>query len=483
MERATTMEPEAAAAVLEQALSSGLKKTGELTIADAAAKAGLALRDAERGLHFLSSKYRGTLAVTEQGELLFRFPHGFSLPLLKKPWLLRFVDRSRRAVLGAAKFVVRAWISVVLIGYAAVFLALALALAFSGNRDDDRAFAPAYLVLRVIAEALFWTFHPFSPFAYQDARGEAPRRRREQTTPFYEKVNRFVFGPDDKKPDAREMERRILQQIRVNAGRIGIADVLQVTGLPRAEADPLMSRLLLDYEGDIDVSEDGAITYRFEKLRKTANTLATQAPPPVWRDKVLPPPITGNEAGSNLLIAGLNGFNLIMAWVALQMNLTVDRVIHFFTTIQDQIPAPPLPYDGIPWALGAVPFVFSALLFALPMWRWATDASRKKKAAEENARRAVLKTVIEEVKKDGVGVREDTLKRAWQQATGEAPNDKQLIEQVVELGGDVDMDAHAEGRGLFRFRDLEAEVEELKRQRAATSVQETQVGQVVFRAE
>ena len=40
------------------------------------------------------------------------------------------------AAKGAARFVVRAWIAIALLGYALVFLAIALALAFSG-RDDD----------------------------------------------------------------------------------------------------------------------------------------------------------------------------------------------------------------------------------------------------------------------------------------------------------------------------------------------------------
>jgi hypothetical protein len=41
----------------------------------------------------------------------------------------------------------------------------------------------------------------------------------------------------------------------------------------------------------------------------------------------------------------------------------------------------------------------------------------------------------------------------------------------------------AEGRGLYRFRDLEAEVKALQADRAAASVAEEAVGEVVYRAE
>src|SRR5438270_308180 len=111
MAHVRTLEAEKAAAILESALRG---HRGDLTVADAAAKGGVALREAELGLHFLSSKYRGTLSATEKGDLLFRFPYGFTLPFSKRPGVIRFWDKLKRGVLGAAKFVVRAWISVVL---------------------------------------------------------------------------------------------------------------------------------------------------------------------------------------------------------------------------------------------------------------------------------------------------------------------------------------------------------------------------------
>ena len=68
-------------------------------------------------------------------------------------------------------------------------------------------------------------------------RARAARRKKDET-PFYEKVNRFFFGPDVPPPDPREMERRILAEIRAQKGRIGLADVIRVTGLPARRGRP-----------------------------------------------------------------------------------------------------------------------------------------------------------------------------------------------------------------------------------------------------
>ncbi len=483
-EKVRTLEAEKAAEILEAALR-GHK--GDLTVADAAAKGGVALREAELGLHHLSSKYRGTLSATDKGELLFRFPYGFSLPLTKRPGVVRFFEKLKRGVMGAAKLVVRAWISIVLVAYVAVFIGIALALMFGGNdnrRGGGNAGGIVFALVRVLSEAFFWTFHPFSPFYAGDYYARSRQRsRRSAKAPFYERVNRFVFGPEDKKPDAREMERRILTQIRASSGRVGIGDVMRVTGLPREEADPLMARLMLDYEGEVEVSEDGGIFYKFPALRRTAQQTAFDRPPsPVWTERVDAPPVTGNDSGSNLLIGGLNAFNLFMSLVAFGSNLTVARIAQIIDHWGSHVPWIPIPYDGTPIVLGIIPLVFSTALFALPLLRWATKGRRQKKAQNENARRAVLKTVLDATQRDQ-GVTDGELKKAWRDATGIEPDEKKIRQEVVALGGDIDLDAVEKGeRAQYRFRDLEAEVEALKKERSEASETEKDAGVVVFRA-
>src|SRR4051812_40997039 len=98
-------------AVAAKALQRALEGKGKVfTVADAAARSGLPLRDAETGLHALLAEYRGHLRVTAEGELLFRFPSGFTKPWETRTRLAAFGHRVARAALGVGRFVVRAWI-------------------------------------------------------------------------------------------------------------------------------------------------------------------------------------------------------------------------------------------------------------------------------------------------------------------------------------------------------------------------------------
>jgi hypothetical protein len=479
------MEAVAARKALEKALAP--KASGplsDLTIADAAAKSGLPLRDAERGMHALLSEYRGHLRVTNDGDLVFRFPTGFSKPWETRDRLASAAAAIGRGAVGVARFVVRAWIAVVLVGYAALFLALLLAQVFVAQgerreRSDGIGSGVAFVLWRVVFDAFFWTFHPFSPFAYgsyggyRDDRVAYARGRREPKTPFYEKVNRFFFGPTEAPSDPRETERRILAEIRAQKGRIGLADVIRVTGLPRDQADPMMSRLMLDYDGSVEVSEEGGITYRFANLRKTALSEEKGSPPPVWSRVERLPPLTGNDDGANAIIVGLNGFNLVMSVYALNHGLTLHRLAYLF----HGIPERRIPMDGTAIALGIVPLVFSIALFLLPLGRALYRTRKARLIARENGRRAILREILEKVG-NRRPVTDVDLTRAWTKAAGEPPPERAITREVVGLGGDVDLEGGAKIR--YRFPDLETEAKALEAEREAASEEEARLGKVVF---
>jgi len=462
---------------------------GDLTVADAATRSGLSLRDAERALTVLLEAYPGRLKTTDEGELLYSFPEGLEKPRKEKTFWHKAKDVVGRAFMGAARFMLRAWISVVLVGYAAAFVAILIALTFSKSSDDDRRGGGdfgmiAWVLLRAISEALWWTFHPFSPFAtysiWDDPRAtrrKVAKKKNEES--FYEKVNRFVFGPPKPVVDAREQERRILALIRGNAGRIGLHDVIRATGLTREVADPMMARLMLDYEGDVSVSDDGGITYSFEKLRKTAageHAVRPSSVKPAWHEKLSMPKLTGNPLGSDLMITLINGFNLLMSVVALNTGLTIANI----QNLLGGVPIEALPLDGTPVVFGVVPLFFSLAIFAFPMLRALRKPALAKEIETENGRRAILKTVLEErppeKRADPVDVA--TLSRAWAASTGAPPDESALTREVVKLGGDVEVSD--DGRALYRFRDLEAEVKALADERARASDEEKRVGQVIF---
>jgi hypothetical protein len=449
-----------------------------MTVADAAAASGLALRDAEVGLQWLVREYRGHLRVGEKGDLVYSFPYGFRQPWKGRDAIARGLAAIGRGLAGLARFVLRAWVAIVLVGYTAIFVALLVAVA-AGSRRGNRGgghvvggIGPAFF--RLVADAAFWTFHPFSPFA---VRGLSLGARRETpAVPFYEKVNRFVFGPPEGREDPLEVERRILAAIRAGKGRIGLADVMRVTGLPRETVDSRMARLLLDYDGTVEVSNEGGITYAFPPLRLTARE-DEPAPRPAWERPKRLAPLTGNGGAANAGIALLNGFNLVMAAWAIGQHLTIANV-HALVSAPPHAALPPL--TGLPIALGVVPLVMSLLVFALPIVRALFRGRAKRAVAGENGRLAIVREVLERIRRKAP-ITDRALGAAWRSAAGREPDSKTLTREVVALGGDVDLhEVEADGEVRYRFPDLQLEHAALEDERAVATDEEKQVGRIVF---
>jgi hypothetical protein len=199
-------------------------------------------------------------------------------------------------------------------------------------------------------------------------------------------------------------------------------------------------------------------------------------PTPIWARREELPPLTGNGALANVLIAGLNGFNAILSLVALSAGLTLSNVGYLLRGM----PMAELPHTGTAVVLGVIPLVFSLALFALPIGRALIRPWKRRRLARENARRAVLRAVLsrEGGQAGRAPISEESLRRAWQEAAGEPPSDKEITREVVALGGDVDLDAPDGIR--YRFPDLEIEAQALEAEREAASDEEARVGKVVF---
>lgn len=445
------------------------KARGRFTIADVSAQSGLSLRDSEVGLQYLVSEYRGHLSVTEKGELLFQFPSGFAKPWEKIEGLSRLWGKVKKTMLACAKFVVRAWISIVMIAYVAIFALILIGLMFTRKSDDeDRGhnsnggFAFAMLT-RLVLDSLFWTFHPSEPY----------RAKQKSDTPFYERVNRYFFGPEDPPQDPNAQSKKLLALIRAKRGRIGISDVIKVTGLAPAQADPLLAKLMLDYDGEVSVSENGGIVYTFREIRKTVQNNYIPEPSPIWSTREKLKPLTGNTAGTNLLITALNGFNLAMGTFMISQHFTIEKIMWMFNGASR---LNFMPQAGAAIVLGYVPVVFSALLFTVPVARWLAMPAAKRKVDRENGRRGLLFAVFSRLTARGVS--EHAIKSAWEQVSRSKPDDKAIVREVVRLGGELEMDD--DGKTIFRFKQLEAELQALTQERESATDAEKQVGPVVF---
>jgi hypothetical protein len=380
-----------------------------------------------------------------------------------------------------------------MVGYAVVLLGVVIAISAKSDNDGGIGDAVGGL-LRIVAEALFWTFHPFSPMALTreptwmrsggQVRGRGGRFVRSERVPFYEKVNRFAFGPPKKATDVREVVGHVLTEARRLQGRLGPADVMRVTGLPREHAEAVLARMVVDYEGEIAVSNEGAILYRFPALRLTAlaanRNEEALAAPPVWTKREEVRPLTGNSARTNVLFGAINGFNVLASGFVLANHLTFERIGQLLTTVGDEAAMTAVQASaasGTPIVLGLIPFGFSLALFALPLGRVLARRRERRAVAAENGRRALLKVVLEQMGEGGV-LDGSRARRAWEAGAGTGVSGKQLTEEIRTLGGEPDVDE--DGKSIFRFADLARERQSLAQDRRDAPAEEQRAGAVLF---
>jgi hypothetical protein len=464
---------------LQEALSG---VSGPITVADASSKSGLSLQTAKEGLTFLTAEYRGTLLATADGELLYQFPTGFSKPWEQREKLEEFLRKIKRAGLGVLKFLVRAWITVVMLGYVVIFALIIMALMFSksSDREENHSLSSSLMfhtLLRLILDSLFWTFHPFSPF-YVGRDPYYEQLPRQKKKPFYERVNRFFFGPEEKPIDEQELVKLVLQEIRAQKGRIGLLDLMRVTGLSKEEADPFIAKLMVNYEGDVFVSEDGGIIYEFSSIRKTAlreNVLPVE---PIWKKREVVPPFTGNDAGSNFLIASLNGFNLVMSGIAISNGWTIEKLQYIFHVASSRLPSEllPPPPQGTPLLLGWIPLTFSAALFLIPVLRALFRGNKKREIEAKNGKRGLLRAILSKL---GIGgIKEETLRQGWTDQAKVEPDTREFTREIIRLGGELELNNH--DVPVYRFRAIEAEMNALEVARRRASHTEAAVSNVIF---
>jgi hypothetical protein len=478
------VNPAASAKILEQALG---RERCELTVADAAARSGLPLREAGEGLTVLAASYAGHLAATSKGELIYQFPQGLARAEDAAGPLARFAHGAARLALGVGRLVVRAWVSVVLVGYALVFAGVLIAVAL--RSDDDGPGEIVLVVLRVIGETLFWTFHPFSPLRL-DREPSWLRRRGRPAVPFYERVNRAVFGVPMPPPDPRGDDRKALAEIRRQKGRVVPGDLMRVTGAARDQAERQLLRLVVDQAGEIAVSDEAAIVYRFPSLRATASApgpATTAGPPAVWTERAVVPPLTGNGLGFNLLFGAVNGFNLVASGFALHAGLTFARVGELVASIGAP-DGPPPPSGDVPLVLGAIPFAFSLALFALPVVRAVRRRFQARRVARENGRRGILRLLFgKDDRPAGAATTPaplverhapEEVAAAWTAAAGRAPDERELTEAVRSLGGELELDP--DGKLVYEFDVVARERAAIQSERTRASSDEASPGAVVF---
>jgi hypothetical protein len=440
----------------ERILADALRgRGGALTKADAIAATGLSADETDGALRSLLANYKSHLAVTEKGELIYKFDP--AMVRRDAPTLAERLHELGQALWRGFTFLFKIWIVVTLVFYVVAFLAMMLALVFarsSSDRDDRRGGGGGGFPW-----LLYWMMPDWAPPEYQRQRRLQPRRSEKR---FYKSVFDFVFGPDGPPRDALAAEKEVVRYLRAADGRITATDLVALTGWSYDRAEEEATRLLASYDGEPEVAEDGSLVYVFPSLRTTAGAGVGDGG---WRYAWSQPralaPLTGNSDGTNAVIGVMNGFNLFAA-------LTIGPAFLARYGI-----AGPTADLVVTW----FPLAFSTTFFAVPGAR----ALKRSRAAKRLERETLRARIIGEIlaRKGGAARPDDLIEnpRRGLALTAEQAN-KILDGLLVDLDGDVTTDA--EGRTLYAFPRIAAELAAGDSARRLAPAAEREAGEVVF---
>lgn len=453
-------------------LSALRRLKGKATAGDVVAATGLATDQVDQGLKTLLESHRGHLAVSDSGELLYEFdPH--LIERGSEPLWARFKRRFSALFTKAFK----AWIVIMLVAYFVLFVVLVI-LALFANRDDrgfgggGRRRGGAVRGGGLPFPDLWFWYWIWGPRWYVGRPYYGRRWERtldkEDKVPFYKKVFAFVFGPDKPKPTRQQLDRSTLRLVRARRGVITTADLVEHTGLSWEEAEDEMGRLVGAYQGEAMVSPRGELAYAFPELMMSAHGhVSDRAPNPTWMRLEYDQELTGNTAGANAGVMGINLFNLVAA------------------TTAPWFIFPRLHLGGeMAWVfLVYVPVVFSFSLFAGPAARMWGVVRENKRRRRRNIRRVLLGYVYKETLEKDQGVRlAEAVKHVQSLLREQAPSagavEKELQRLAAELNADVNPDA--DGQLVFTFPELRQQVAEGEAVRRKLALDQRQMGDIVY---
>lgn len=422
----------------DRVLGSLRRRKGVATVGDVSADTGLPYNDVESSMRHLLTIYKSHLDVDDDGNLRYRFDPSF---------IRRGEDKGRawynfkQALWKGFKYVFKIWIMVMLVGYTIVFILLLIALAvgaIAGTRGEGDSGGIVLLPLRLLGRLLEWMFWIDLFDGRRSSRRSSrlfKREKKKVEKPFYQKVFDYVFGPEQTF-DPMRAHQSFTDFVIANNGRLTAADWAAMTGQSLEEAENALTASVVRFNGDVDVSENGTLVYRFDDLLVSAKRdtrRGVKSQDPIWTRKAKVPKLTGNPSSTNGWITGFNIFILVMSGFVLSLAPAVELAVLI--------------------GLGWVPFIFSMIFFAVPLLRWIASSGAKRKAERENERR-------EEVQKIFESVLDETAK-----PVALAP--KYAAELAVDYRGEPRVAQN--GQAYYFFDQLAEEVNDGRRSRQAGS--------------
>ncbi|MDR0302021.1 MAG: hypothetical protein LBI04_06900 [Treponema sp.] len=466
------------------------KKNG-VTTADICAATALPLPAVRELLPKAADEYAGELQVTQSGEILYSFPNGFTS---RYRGFNAGFKKAAKILSGAFKavlvFLFKAWIVIMLIGYFALFLALALAGVVLSvvvqSKSSDRGRRGARLTPGLF-QILWriWFVQEITRPRYGRYPNVPVTQNKEKGRPMHKAVFSFVFGEGDPNKGFEDMENKaVISYIQANRGVISLAEYMAFSGKDSAQANEAILSFCSKYGGSPEVTEEGTLVFRFDDLLLRANTGGfSELSPPVKRLKTF----SFNKKSMNGWFIAINAVNLLFGsyflYNAVNSGLLVTDIqyqaasyLYGFTHIIMSF-FTQNPHTLISIALGVVPVVFSILFWLIP-------AIRKHMENKENE--SIKLSNFKKLGFTKIWTNPNNVKIADlipQTAECRPQNSVAAADRVIKDLGAISspqVDAGENGKLCYSFKDLEKEKIALAGYRNSLDPKRAEVGSTVF---
>lgn len=441
----------------QDAISAGRYR---VTVGDVASRSGLSLSQAESTVKALAADSQATLAVSNDGEILYCFSPNFQDTIRSKSFKMR-LESVAAGVQSVGAYLIRALYGTALIASITIVTTAFLVLASSSKDDRDRgsrsnsmSFSPR--IFFNITDLL----SIYDPYYYQRRQmyyyGRGPYSSSDvPRMSFVDAIFSFVFGDGNPNAEHERMRWEAVGEFIAARGGVVCAEELapfmDVTAEqlnPRKRLESVVDEsyvlpALIRFGGSPEVDASGRILYRFPALQRTGDTSAKKVTKDEdrqrlnyriskWWDSVLE---------SRWRMTAAQGAQLFGA-VALGVANLVG-VLWLSTALATPANAYVLLQNGLGWVPGAMPALqlYAISFFIIPMVRWVLYEARN---AAIDARNAAKETAQQRVANPSRELREKmesaALKSEKQVITKEDAvyrSDKAVEEQVVDLEADT----------------------------------------------
>jgi hypothetical protein len=450
----------------------------QLTKTEAAALTGLTIDQSEGGLREMIDRYECRLQVTENGDLIYDF--GNSLRRRGEKSFNEYLQEFLAKLWLVFTYIFKAGITVVLVFYCLLFLALMIALVIariSITKDSDSDSDFGFNIIAHIFLAIFqWNtasdriYYKTDPYGYRYRHYQPKTAKKEKSKNIIAAVYDFVFGPPRVKPDSLANLRETAAFIRKNNGILVTTDLKALAGWNAADAADFFSECIARFQGDIKVSSDGIMYGEFSQLTRTISEASESEIVYYWDEYEPDYEQTGNSQLQNIVIIFANAFNLIAAG-AIAFNL-IPEVVRLSAT-----------FSWLPLVLGWIPLLFSLLFFLIPICRATIIKQARARRHWNNIRKRVMR-IIFEMRGEPI-----TLDEMLQKVNHYDPHTERLDRATVEkmlaelkdkLPGDISYDDNGQLRYHFPIIDMELRAAE--HLRTAQNAKKD-LGKIVFDSE